>query len=379
MKYLNIIFAFMLFFMFAAPVNSTTWNYNADEYEVLHCPSSYETLTEQWEWASDRAKKISGGFWVGYSIERLMSPNSYICHSRSGSWDDEPTLEMILTGDFTQKRRSIKEEAELSLKRLENKDYKVVKEVAILFYFSGAPIQEKNIHHAAISNISRYFDLEDRPLLWLGLSKQNNSVDFLKDMYGRLRDEYVKEDMITVIGIHTGTRSNIPFLKEIIKKEKDTELREDAVFWLSQQGDDSVLDFLVDLAENDKTEDVREQAVFAISQIETEKAADALIDLAKNSRDYEVSKKAIFWLGQIASKKALPYLEDVAYSDEKIELQKQAVFALSQLEDGDGVSALIKIIKTHPSREVRKKAIFWLGESEDPRALDVLVDIVKSK
>jgi hypothetical protein len=350
---------------------------------VMHSPQDIITLQERWTWAEKKAENLQSDYWVGYSIKRLMSRNSFI-GSWSGSDYGKPTLRMILYGvevDYDQfddnSETSIKEAAENALRDKEGYDEKVMKNVALLFYFQKGQPKLQDLIEMKVSNLSQHVDLKDKPVIWLGDCNKNESVAFLETGYKRPLPQKIKKEIIMAVAIHHGLPSVIAFLSDIVREEDSSKLRKTAVFWLSQQGTDRVLPILVKTAIRDPSKDVREQAVFAVSQVRSDEATETLINLVRNAQDHNVQKKAIFWLGQKASKRAAETLEEVAYDDNTIEIQEQAVFALSQLKRGEGVPGLIKIAKSHPSIEVRKKAIFWLSQTDDPRALDTIIKLAR--
>ena len=57
--------------------------------------------------------------------------------------------------------------------------------------------------------------------------------------------------------------------------------------------------------------DVREQAVFALSQQPREVGVPALLQIARTNRDPDVRRKAFFWLGQTHDPRALALFEEV--------------------------------------------------------------------
>ena len=61
----------------------------------------------------------------------------------------------------------------------------------------------------------------------------------------------------------------------------------------------------------DPDTEVREKAVFALSQLPRDQGVPLLIDVARSHRDPEVRKKAMFWLGQSNDTRALAFIEDV--------------------------------------------------------------------
>lgn len=91
-----------------------------------------------------------------------------------------------------------------------------------------------------------------------------------------------------------------------------TATRRSAVFWVSQAAEEAAtrgLDSLV--GEPDVDREVREQAVFALSQRPREEGVPALIRIAKSHTDPEIRRRAIFWLGQSNDPRALALFEEL--------------------------------------------------------------------
>ena len=72
---------------------------------------------------------------------------------------------------------------------------------------------------------------------------------------------------------------------------------------------------IVAALKRDADEDVREQAIFALSQLPDERATQALIATAEDqSLSREQRKRAVFWLAQSESEAAQRYLEQILAS-----------------------------------------------------------------
>lgn len=166
-----------------------------------------------------KSDAFKNGFWIGYSIERLMPKKSL-----------KPTLEMILEG-MNQVNSSINNENVSSLKESGKKAFqnwhdpdesieKEIKEVAILSYFNGGSTNLKNAVNVIIRNITLYVDLKKKPLIWLGCSEQEESVDFLNKAYHKTGSKEIKEDIITVISLHKGMSNCNLFLKRCCEKRR---------------------------------------------------------------------------------------------------------------------------------------------------------------
>lgn len=338
---------------------------------VVRHPDPATPLAERWNWGMQTAKaSCQQGCWIGYSIQRWMAPDSYT------GWHTDrrsplPTLQMLVYGREVEPildRRTVRRRAVVN----EN----VLKEVALLFRLDP---NDQTIRDVKISNISLPVDLEGRPLTWLGVSDQVESIPVLEKQYARTESAESKEALVVAVGIHDVGELIAPFLISIVESGEPEDVRKQAVFWLAEADDPKVLPALERTVRRDASDEVRKQAVFGISRIDTPPAEDLLIDLARNLEDHETREQAIFWLGQKASEKAVAGLSEIVENDPDVEIQKKAVFAISQLPEDEGVPRLIDIARTHRNPKVRQNAIFWLGESGDPRAVDVLVEIVRGK
>ncbi|MFL5525484.1 MAG: HEAT repeat domain-containing protein [Gemmatimonadaceae bacterium] len=88
--------------------------------------------------------------------------------------------------------------------------------------------------------------------------------------------------------------------------------RSQSVFWLGQAAGDAATRGLNDLVvDNGVDREVREQAVFALSQRPREEGVPALIAVARTNKDPEIRKKALFWLGQSRDARALDLFEEL--------------------------------------------------------------------
>lgn len=151
--------------------------------------------------------------------------------------------------------------------------------------------------------------LREKAIFWA--SQTGASLDELDALYSRLDERDLKEQLI----FGYAQRKEAPAtdrLLRIARQEPDGELREKAVFWLGQAAGREVTGELRGLVEDDGIDtEVREQAVFALSQRPRDEGVPALIEIARNSRSAELRKKALFWLGQSGDPRALDLFEEI--------------------------------------------------------------------
>lgn len=88
--------------------------------------------------------------------------------------------------------------------------------------------------------------------------------------------------------------------------------RTQSVFWLGQAAGEQATRGLSDLVvDNGVDREVREQAVFALSQRPRDEGVPALIAIAKTNKDPEIRKKAMFWLSQSNDPRAIDLFEEI--------------------------------------------------------------------
>ena len=104
-----------------------------------------------------------------------------------------------------------------------------------------------------------------------------------------------------------------PRLLELARDEDvPHKTRRGAVFWVSQAAAEAATRGLSDLVDdNDANLEVREQAVFALSQRPRDEGVPALIRIARSNPSPELRKKALFWLGQSEDPRALALFEEL--------------------------------------------------------------------
>jgi hypothetical protein len=102
----------------------------------------------------------------------------------------------------------------------------------------------------------------------------------------------------------------------LIKVARNSDLprgtRTQSVFWLGQAAGDAATANLNSLVGDDSVDrEVRESAVFALSQRPRDEGVPALIAVARTNKDPEIRKKALFWLGQSHDPRALDLFEEL--------------------------------------------------------------------
>ncbi len=360
--------------------------------QVFHHQNPTAELVEKWDWALQEAERLElkAGFWIGYSIKRLMWEHQYIfstnVHITSSTYFPHSpmgdSLEKILSGKVTYTPLSDEEKVKLKAKRaladLEKKrdsEQKVWKDVAILYKFGSVSSRVPETLH--VSNLYLPFDPKGLPIFWLDEAEDPQSIAILSSLYERINREDFKKRVITIVGLHGTSEQAVSFLEEVLSSRDSDSLRARAALELGDQDHERAVQLLHQTAKNDRSYEVRKKSVYGLEDINLPSAADALIGIAQNCKESEIRKRAIDCLADIATKKAASALKDIASKDGDTDIQKRAVYALEDFPDNEGIPYLIDIAKTHHKVIVRKAAIYCLGDSDDPRALQALIEIIK--
>jgi HEAT repeat protein len=164
-------------------------------------------------------------------------------------------------------------------------------------------------------------------------------------------------------------QSVVPIIKGVFAKRDacSAQLREKAVFILSQKQTPETEAMLIDLTRSDPNQSVREQAVFWLGQVHTDRAAAALEEIATSSRDMALREKAIFALNEQGSPRAAALLRRFAESADTPEsVREQAIFWLGQKRSSENAEFLRslfgKLGKAERNDELRKKIMFSLSQ-----------------
>jgi len=157
-------------------------------------------------------------------------------------------------------------------------------------------------------------------------------------------------------------------LLDAVRRDPDKEVREQAVFWLSQVPGDETVAALDSILQDPKTDpEIQEKAIFALSQHQSPRAAQILRAYAeRRDRPSELREKAIFWLGQRRSDENAQFLKDLYRKLENDDLKEKVIFSISQMGTADNYRWLMDIaLDQKENIELRKKALFWAGQGRN--------------
>jgi HEAT repeat protein len=219
-------------------------------------------------------------------------------------------------------------------------------------------------------------DQEVREQAVFWLSQVPGSTGLLEEILKGNSDENIKEKALFSLSQQNEPRAQQILRDFAVRESENSDLREKAIFWLGQRRSTENTEFLRNLYSRLTNEDLREKILFSLSQQRGVGNEQWLMNIALNPKeDIELRKKALFWAGQ--SGVAIPELSKLYDRMSDSEMKEQVIFVLSQRQsDRTAMDKLFEIAKNEKDAELRKKAIFWLGQSRDPRVQQFLMDLI---
>jgi hypothetical protein len=179
-------------------------------------------------------------------------------------------------------------------------------------------------------------------------------------------------DALAAIAVHRGSAA-LRFLIDTADAGATTELRKDAIFWMSQARIAESAGELERMMFRDESPEIRQHAAFALSQSTAGNRDDALIRQGREDKDSEVRSRAWFWLAQTGTSRSEEAIRWAIANDPDDGVREQALLAISQLPEERGVDALFAVLRDRQMhREVREHALFWLAQSDSERAFEYL-------
>jgi hypothetical protein len=305
----------------------------------------------------DRFQHSGGPLWLGYEVRGVPGTRFFTCSGDTGpSMEDGCCGVYRLEGSNNDYRYSDEHQTgEKSIDVLVRIEQGVVDKIR--FIETGCRVDAGGLRFT-----------------WLTAVKEDDSVAWLSSLV-TTDNKQRTDEALAAIATH-GTAKATASLEEFSSSANPLWLREKAGFWLGAgRGPDGYL-ALKKLA-GDPDPEFRKKLSFDLFVSHDPVAVDDLIHMAKSDKDTGVREQAIFWVGQKAGAEAVATLRDSLQNDPEIAVKKKAVFALSQLPKDEAVPELIHVAQTNPHPTVRKEAIFWLGQTRDPRALAYFEQILE--
>lgn len=132
----------------------------------------------------------------------------------------------------------------------------------------------------------------------------------LDALLGQLQNSAPPDHLVAAVALHAHPRV-VPELLTLARRHEDAGIRRSATFWLGQKAGEKAADDLRAIVDDDPEDEVREHAVFAISQLPRARSVPMLVDLVRTHSRPAVRRRALFWLTQTGDPRALDLIEEI--------------------------------------------------------------------
>jgi HEAT repeat protein len=189
---------------------------------------------------------------------------------------------------------------------LKSGDVEVRKQAVFSLSQSNTPAARETLRQiAGTSSVDT--EVRADAIFWLGQRGATDDVDFLKSLYAKLTDRELKDKVLFAV---SRRRGNASWLLDVAQDPKESiDMRKQALFWAGQSG--ANVEQLVSLYDRTSDHEMKNQLIFVYQQRGTGPAFDKLLDIARNEKDTELRKQAVFWLSRSKDPRALKLIEEL--------------------------------------------------------------------
>ena len=152
-------------------------------------------------------------------------------------------------------------------------------------------------------------DLRGKAIFWLGQRKGEERFNYLRGLYTRLESQDLKDKVIFAMSQQRDEQSMQWLVDLASNSGEPIEMRKKALFWAGQTSNSS--ERLVSMYDRMRESELKEQMIFVLSQRRDRQALDKLMSIVRNDPDREMRRKAMFWLGQSKDPRVSAFLSDI--------------------------------------------------------------------
>ena len=120
---------------------------------------------------------------------------------------------------------------------------------------------------------------------------------YLRSIYPRLHGEELTQSVFQAMTQDENGDGGRWLIERARDSKEPMEVRKNALFWAGQREETPTAD-IISVYRDASDSELREHAIFVLSQRQDDAATDALMRIAREDRDTEMRGKALFWLAQ---------------------------------------------------------------------------------
>ena len=151
-------------------------------------------------------------------------------------------------------------------------------------------------------------ELREKAIFWIGQRGTPESAAYLRTLFERERDGELKEKLVAAMARARGSERWLLGIAASAAEPED--VRKQALFWAGRSSAVSTAE-LASTYDALRDREMKEQAIFVLSQRGDSAAIDKLIAIARRDSDSELRQKAVFWLGRSKDPRAAQTLAEI--------------------------------------------------------------------
>jgi hypothetical protein len=183
---------------------------------------------------------------------------------------------------------------------------------AVFWLGQNGDLRARRMLRSVIENASEESKVRAHAVFSLTHGREAPEAEFawLRSVYPRLRGDEIKEQVFQGMTNDEETAGGRWMLERAVDVDEAMTLRRSALFWAGQRKETPTADLVRVYRDVPETE-LREHAIFVISQRRDDQGIEALIRIAREDRDTKMRSKALFWLGQSNDERARKLIADI--------------------------------------------------------------------
>ena len=155
-------------------------------------------------------------------------------------------------------------------------------------------------------------EVREQAIFWLGQRRSADNAEFLRGLYGRARNEDIRNKIMFSLSQMRGVGNDRWLLGLAMDSTLSSDLRGHALWTAGQAGvAGSELAGIYDRLRGTRDAEVKEKLIWVMSESRDRVATDKLIEIAQKDPDHEMRQKALFWLGQKNDPRVRQILMDI--------------------------------------------------------------------
>lgn len=207
---------------------------------VVRYPNGTTSLKERWSWGLAQRPQADAktGFWMAYSIPRLLDSDVYVGTVNVSALPKDSITE-------AERGQPAKEQ-----------------DVVFLFNVRGGT-DVKDIQEIEVNNRPWILDREKKPVVWLGRANEQESMQLLLDMYPQVGARKLKASIMVGAELHNNPvviEQLAVALSREVYSGTDVKLQVDILDVISHLPQHLSTQLLTEIARNHPSEKVREEA-----------------------------------------------------------------------------------------------------------------------